>query len=142
MLVLHLWTPIPGEVWRVEGTLGIFIQLSSDLFLIGAFYSIFSIDVLVFFGFKEAKGGFSAKGPYAYCRHPMYLFFGGCVLLTPIMTMDRMVFLVISGIYVAIAIPLEERSLREELGEIYDKYRENVPVIIPRLSPWKPNEIE
>jgi len=32
---------------------------------------------------------------------------------------------------------LEERTLRQELGEAYDHYRVNVPMWIPRLTPWK-----
>jgi len=79
----------------------------------------------------------STKGPYAYCRHPMYLFFGLAGFSRPVMSYGNMEFLLIAVIYVTIAIPLEEGNLREELGDIYDTYRSNVPTIIPRFSPWK-----
>jgi protein-S-isoprenylcysteine O-methyltransferase Ste14 len=37
---------------------------------------------------------------------------------------------------------LEERNLRQELGPGYDLYRANVPMLIPRLTPWRgPKEV-
>jgi len=32
---------------------------------------------------------------------------------------------------------LEEKNLREELGESYEQYCQHVPMFIPRLSAWR-----
>ena len=38
------------------------------------------------------------------------------------MTMTRLVFAVVSGVYILVAIPLEERSIRRASGGSYDDY--------------------
>lgn len=146
-LVLHYWRPIPGVLWETKGTFNLGLRILSYLCLFGGIYSIYVINYLEFFGIDSLLPGRQNQpvkspvlftgGPYAYCRHPMYLFFGLSAFLNPTMTYGDLQFLFIIFIYIVIAIPFEERSLRNELGEDYDLYRQNVPVIIPRPRPWK-----
>jgi protein-S-isoprenylcysteine O-methyltransferase Ste14 len=50
------------------------------------------------------------------------------------MTNTRLVFAVTSSIYLLVAIPLEERSLRQSSGGAYDRYMRKVPwKLVPRL---------
>lgn len=51
------------------------------------------------------------------------------------MTYGRLEFALLGSIYLIIGTFFEERNLREELGEVYNLYRENVPMWIPRLRP-------
>jgi len=56
------------------------------------------------------------------------------VLPTPVMTMTRLVFAVVSCAYLLIAIPLEERTMRASPDGGYDRYMRKVRWrLIPRL---------
>jgi len=147
--VLFLWKPIGRVLWSAEGALFWVLNMISFVCFLGGCYSVLTIRYLDFFGlrsFVPGKGNqadeqpiLSTKGLYAYCRHPMYLFFGLAGFSRPNMSYASMEFLLIAAIYVGLAIPLEEGNLREELGDIYDIYRTNVPAMIPRLTSWKYN---
>jgi protein-S-isoprenylcysteine O-methyltransferase Ste14 len=103
--------------------------------MMSAFASMF---LLVSMKNRPAKSPvFSAKGPYAYCRHPMYLFLLIALWMGSVMTYGRLEFALLGSTYLIIGTFFEERNLREELGEVYNLYRENVPMWIPRLQPWR-----
>jgi protein-S-isoprenylcysteine O-methyltransferase Ste14 len=76
---------------------------------------------------------FKTDGPYGWVRHPIYLGWFLIVFAVPAMTMTRVVFAVISGIYILIAIPLEERSLRRASRGSYDAYAD---LVRWKLVPW------
>ncbi len=69
---------------------------------------------------------FKAAGPYSLVRHPIYLGWFLLVFAVPSMTMTQLVFAVVSGAYVLIAIPFEERSLRRTTDGAYDRYARQV----------------
>jgi len=66
------------------------------------------------------------RGVFGIVRHPLYLGWALFVLGAPYMTATRFVFALVSTIYVAIAIPWEERALIREFGERYEDYRRHV----------------
>jgi protein-S-isoprenylcysteine O-methyltransferase Ste14 len=70
-------------------------------------------------------------GFYRYVRHPMYTVTAMAILLTPMMSLDRLFFLAMIGIYLFFAIPIEERKLRATFGNAYVDYRARVPAMIP-----------
>ncbi len=77
---------------------------------------------------------FKTEGPYGWVRHPIYL--GWFLLVSGVatMTMTRFVFAVISGVYVLVAIPLEERSIRRAAPGRYEEYMRKVPwKLLPRV---------
>jgi protein-S-isoprenylcysteine O-methyltransferase Ste14 len=77
---------------------------------------------------------FKTTGPYGWVRHPIYL--GWFLLVWPVATMTttRLVFAVTSCLYVLIAIPLEERSLRRASGGAYERYMRQVRwKLVPRV---------
>jgi hypothetical protein len=53
------------------------------------------------------------------------------------MSSGRLEFAALSTLYLLVGLRLEERNLRRELGPEYDRYRANVPMLIPRLTPWR-----
>ncbi len=148
-LLLYMWQPIMGVWWRIEG---VPYWMLTSLYLgciAGMIYTSFFIDYLDFLGIRAllraaknrpAKSPiFSAKGPYAHCRHPMYLFLFLAFWTAPVMTYSRLEFAILGSIYLVIGTFFEEQNLRRELGEVYDLYRANVPMWIPRLRPWQVN---
>ena len=83
-----------------------------------------------FFGSWE----FSTRGPYGWVRHPIYLGWFLLVFAVATMTMTRLVFAVVSCVYVLIAIPLEERSLRKTTNGAYERYVRQVRWrLLPRV---------
>jgi protein-S-isoprenylcysteine O-methyltransferase Ste14 len=66
------------------------------------------------------------RGPYRWIRHPIY---AGWLLLTfgvPLMSTTRFVFAAASAVYLLIAIPLEERTLRSTAPLGYARYATQV----------------
>lgn len=99
-----------------------------------------------------------SAGPYAHVRNPLYVgnfitaagfafaFTGGddAVLRTVLIVLSLGVMI---AVY-AIIVPHEERFLAGEFGEAFDRYRRDVPPLLPRLAPaagangvWKPEVI-
>ena len=77
---------------------------------------------------------FKTTGPYGWVRHPIYLGWFLLVWPVPTMTMTRLVFAAASCVYVLVAIPFEERSLRRASGVAYDAYMQKVRwKLLPRL---------
>lgn len=73
-------------------------------------------------------------GVYGLVRHPIYLGWALLVFGAPHMTATRLVFAVISTLYLVVAIPWEERGLVREFGAPYEAYRRQVRWrMLPRL---------
>jgi protein-S-isoprenylcysteine O-methyltransferase Ste14 len=79
-------------------------------------------------------------GPFAYVRNPIYtgtmcLGFGMAALIG-----DPLAF-ILAGLAFAILyfsiVPAEEDFLRKQFGAEYDRYREAVPRLIPRVKAWE-----
>jgi protein-S-isoprenylcysteine O-methyltransferase Ste14 len=129
------WQPIGGEVVRHTGVLAVLhaaAQLAGVLIIALA---VRIIDPLELAGIRRhsAPESLQITGPYRWVRHPVY---SGWLLLTfgpAHMTGDRLLFAGISTIYLLIAMPFEERSLRKSLGQAYDDYKRRVRF---RLIPY------
>ena len=65
---------------------------------------------------------FKTDGPYGWVRHPIYLGWILVVFCVGTMTMTRFVFAATSCVYLLIAIPFEERTLRAQSAGSYDDY--------------------
>jgi protein-S-isoprenylcysteine O-methyltransferase Ste14 len=82
----------------------------------------------------------AVSGPYAYTRNPLYL--GSLVLGIGLTIASGQWWLVLLFIllFVGIYLPtmnVEAEEIQATFGDEYTAYRENVPAIIPRLTPWK-----
>jgi len=79
------------------------------------------------------------SGPYAYVRHPLYL--GSFVILMGYFIMTNNLYLVLAaaivtaGIYMA-TVRVEERNLSAAFPEQYEAYRQAVPGLFPRSTPY------
>lgn len=145
--LLYFWRPIAGVLWTTEGPLYWLLTLSYIVTIIATFYTTRYIDMGEFLGIrthlralknKPPKAPvFCVEGPYSYCRHPMYLLCIVILWIGPTMTYGRLEFALLGTAYFLVGTYLEERNLRAELGKAYEVYRENVPMWIPRLTPWR-----
>lgn len=127
--VCALWQPVGGVAWRLEGPAR---WLPLGLQLAGLWLTIRSaaiIDVFDLAGVRAPRAGaieFKTDGPYGWVRHPIYSGWFLIVFCVGTMTMTRLVFAAASSIYVLVAIPFEERSLRATTGGAYERYAQRV----------------
>jgi len=78
----------------------------------------------------------ATTGPYSYIRHPQYMGFilimFGFLLQWPSL-LTLLMFPVLVVMYVRLA-RHEEREVRAEFGDVYDRYAAKTPAWIPHLS--------
>ena len=136
------WRPIGGVIWNLHSPAG-----RASLYALFAFgwvtvlVSTFFIDHFDLFGVRQvylylrardySPIPFRTPGLYRYVRHPLYL---GWLLVfwsAPTMTLAHLVFALATTGYILLAIQFEERDLTDLYGEVYSKYRERVPMIVP-----------
>jgi methanethiol S-methyltransferase len=142
-VLMWQWRPIPTPVlwhanaawtaalgWSVMG-IGILVLL----------WATFLIDHFELFGLRQGWSTLRARElrdpsfvtPYLYriVRHPLYL---GWLLIfwgTPTMTAGRLLFAAGMSGYILLALRFEERDLVQHIGERYQRYREQVPALLP-----------
>jgi protein-S-isoprenylcysteine O-methyltransferase Ste14 len=122
--VCAAWKPIGGEVYHDAAWLGVLHALVQlvGIWLIAR--SVRTIDALDLAGIRRqsASQGLQIAGPYRLVRHPLYLGWLLAVFGAALMTADRLAFAAITTAYLVIAIPWEERSLRDAFGTEYERY--------------------
>jgi len=141
------WRPVSGHVWRATGAAAWVLSGLYAASLVGLVFVTLHFDYAEFLGLRRVAdriagrparaATLSVEGPYAYCRHPMYLALLAAFWVGPVMTFGRLEFASLSTLYLLIGLRLEKGNLRQELGPAYDLYRHNVPMLIPRLTPWR-----
>jgi methanethiol S-methyltransferase len=135
LAVCWLWQPVPGLAYRLTESwwwLGAAVQTTGVLV---TYFGSRAIDPFDLAGVRQvlqaphgapAHVALQTTGVYRLVRHPIY--FGWVLLVfgTPTMTGTRLAFAVISTLYLAIAVPLEERSLVHAFGAEYRAYQQRV----------------
>ena len=146
--VCALWRPVPGVAWDIDGPWRWALRL---LQVGGVWLTLRSaaiLDVGELAGVTDPAGGllpaadgnanpdaealastagtFRTAGPYGWVRHPIYAGWFLLVFAVVPMTMTRLTFAVVSGLYVLIAIPFEERSMRAGAHDAYRRYEAQV----------------
>jgi methanethiol S-methyltransferase len=129
LAVCWLWRPLAGVVWDASSFAPLFYLAQ----LAGAILTIAAARVVGIWelaGVRQPDHGkvieFRAAGPFAIVRHPIYLAWILLVFATPVMTASRMLFAVVSTLYLIAAIPFEERSLIEAFGDRYAAYQKEM----------------
>ena len=142
--VCALWRPVAGVAWRVNQPVLAWCVVAAQI--IGIWLSLRSaslIDIRELSGLRQLDADaevqsdpppFKTRGPYGWVRHPIYSGWFLIVFGVPVMTMTRLAFAVTSSVYLLIAIPFEERSLRHSSRGAYDQYMRKVRWrLVPRL---------
>jgi protein-S-isoprenylcysteine O-methyltransferase Ste14 len=138
------WQPMGGVVWDVQDPVGRAVLYA--LFAFGwllVLVTTFLINHFDLFGLRQVwlylRGKqytplrFVTPGPYRIVRHPLYVGWFFAFWATPTMTVAHLVFAMATTAYILIAIQLEERDLVRAHGMDYARYRQRVPMLVPRL---------
>ena len=130
------WQPVPGELYRLHAALAWLGYAAQGAGLLLTFMGSAKLDVLDLAGVRpvlDARCGreprhipLETTGWYGVVRHPVYLSWALFVFGVPHMTATRFTFAVISTLYIALAIPLEERTLVQVFGQDYREYQRKV----------------
>ena len=126
--VCVLWKPIGGGVYHHTGVTAVghgFVQVLG-VWIVAQ--SVRTIDPLELAGIRSQSdaAGLQVAGPYRLVRHPLYLGWILVVFGAAFMTGDRFAFAVITTLYLLLAVPWEERSLRAAFGSDYERYMRHV----------------
>ena len=104
-------------------------------------YSSFVIDHFELFGLKQVwqyyqdrphvSASFSERSIYRWMRHPLMFGFILAFWSAPTMTLSRLLFALVSTLWILIAIRIEEHDLGELLGDPYRDYRLRTSMLLP-----------
>ncbi|MDI6743684.1 MAG: isoprenylcysteine carboxylmethyltransferase family protein [Smithella sp.] len=149
LMVLVFWQPSHLVVVKAEGFSFWFLRGVFLLCLAGFFWAVKSLgsfDALGVNSLLDHKGGKSdgvqqitARGPYRWSRHPIYLLLIMIIWACPVLTLDRLVFNILWSVWIVIGAYLEDRDLHREFGDQYSEYSRRVPMLIPYKIFSSPN---
>jgi methanethiol S-methyltransferase len=145
LLLFWQWRTIGMTIWSIEqpaarAVVWVFFAAGWATVLVVTFlinhFDLFGLRqaLLPLIGQPYAKVGFRTPLPYRYVRHPLYLGFLFGFWMTPTMSLAHLVFAVATTVYIVLAIQFEERDLVAEHGVSYERYRNAVPMLLPRLG--------
>jgi len=142
-LLMWQWRPIPTPVlWHASAGWSIALGWSVMGFgVVVLLWATFLIDHFELLGLRQGWSTLRGRElrepafvtPYLYkiVRHPQYL---GWLLIfwgTPTMSAGHLLFAIGMSGYILVAIRFEERDLVKHIGERYQRYREQVPPLVP-----------
>ncbi len=142
-LALVVWQQ-PGEpLWQWQGMAFYLANAMALLAAIAFLYSLSMYDMAEFWGMRQLRCKvsevkdmecFKISPFHRYVRHPWYTMLLVILWTRDITTTTLLVYALIT-LYLALGSRLEERKLIAYHGEVYQRYRERVPGLIPR--PWR-----
>ena len=117
------------------------------LFILGLLLSIHGVSIRIWSSGHIRKGKeLTTSGPYAYSRNPLYIgslliALGFCIASTsPVNSISTTIiwlyFLIGFCLIYAVQISREEDVLSEKFSEDFEKYRKEVPIFFPSISPY------
>jgi len=146
VLVMGFWQSTGLVLWAlpVPQNLAYAISLVTFWSLLAiSFFLVSRLDLLEFVGLRqltrperaiqrsEGTPRLIQDGIYGVVRHPIYFFTFLAFVAAPVMPLDRMLVFLGSSLYLAFALPIEERKLIALFGRAYEDYQRKVPAIIP-----------
>jgi protein-S-isoprenylcysteine O-methyltransferase Ste14 len=136
LVVCGWWQPVPGLVYRLDGGwrwLGYGVQVAGMLLTHLGSRQLDALDLAGIRQVRDAGRGVAPARPplvttgvFRLVRHPLYFGWALLVFGAPTMTATRLVFAIVSTLYLMIAIPFEERALVHLFGPEYAAYRARV----------------
>lgn len=146
LLLFWQWQPIGGVVWDAgQGVLSWILVGGYAAGLLIVLLSTFMINHFDLFGLRQVylylRGQEYTPVPfrtpffYRYVRHPLYVGWFLTFWCAPVMTAAHLFFAVMTSAYILVAIRFEENDLVKAYGRKYEQYREQVPMLIPAVTP-------
>lgn len=143
LAIIIFWQPMPSVIWDVRSGTGNFVlQALFWAAWLNLLLSTFLIDHFDLFGLRQTwmyfRGlpykhpGFQTPAEYKYVRHPIYFSFLIAFWSAPHMTLGHLFFAVMCTGFMLVGIWFEERDLVSFHGERYLRYKNQVPMLIPR----------
>jgi methanethiol S-methyltransferase len=144
--LMGMWQPTDEVIWRLplremgENVISFFLFWG---FMLPAGKLITRFGVLDFIGLRQLglKAGqlkrtegnekLIVEGFYRWVRHPVYTLTLAAFVITPLMTLDRMLVFLATCLYLCFGVPVEERKLVRQFGRAYENYRRSTPAIVP-----------
>ena len=127
------WQRVPGVVYQQPAAVAWIGWTAQALGVVLTVAAARVLDALDLAGIRQTQSPRAATAPairmvwpFTVVRHPIYLGWALIVLGAPTMTLDRLVWAIVSTVYLAIAIPWEERSLSAAAGPAYSAYQRRV----------------
>jgi protein-S-isoprenylcysteine O-methyltransferase Ste14 len=145
MLLFWQWRAIGGTVWDMGTGLPRAIVLGVyAIGLITVLLSTFLINHFDLFGLRQVylylRGRrytqleFRTPFFYRYVRHPLYVGWLLTFWAAPVMTAAHLFFAVMTTVYILVAVQFEEADLVKVYGNTYERYRSNVPMMVPAIG--------
>jgi protein-S-isoprenylcysteine O-methyltransferase Ste14 len=140
--ILGLIILLPSDVlWIISSPWLYLTVLLQVLAVVGALVTILQTDVMAFIGIRQAlhpdqkfENKLILRGFYKVVRHPMYLFGLIILWLIPYMTDLLLAWVIASTLYFIFGSIPEEQKLLSQFGDDYQKYRNEIPWLIPGLK--------
>ena len=139
------WQPLGGTIWNIENPIGRLVMyqlfgLGFGVVLIATFlinhFDLFGLRQVWLYLTGQPYTELTFRTPlfYKYIRHPLYVGWFMAFWFTPTMTGAHLLFAVMTTAYILLAIRWEENDLIASHGESYIRYRESVPMFLPKGS--------
>jgi protein-S-isoprenylcysteine O-methyltransferase Ste14 len=146
--LFRFWQPIGGTVWNIaepaaRNAVNVAFGFGFALVLVATFlinhFDLFGLRQVSLFLAGRPYTHLEFRTPlfYKYVRHPLYIGWFIAFWATPTMTGAHLLFAVMTSAYMLMAIRWEEKDLIMVHGAKYENYRQNVPKLIPSLSPYR-----
>lgn len=141
---IAFWQPLPGVVWQVEQSglkivmWGLF-GLGWSYLLLATFvtnhFELMGLRQIYLYFRKQPYHSikFTKKFMYSYSRHPMMLGLLVGMWCVPVMSVSQFIMASLFTLYVFIGLFFEERDLSKEFGDAYNKYKNEVASLIPKI---------
>lgn len=137
------WEPIPVTLFHLTGTAALVAHAVFGLGVMLVLVSTFLIDHFELFGLRQVVEHFRGRALtrprfrvsplHRWVRHPLYVGWILTFFATPHLTVGRLLLALGMTVYILVAIRHEEKDLVAEHGPSYERYRREVPMLIPRL---------
>ena len=146
VLLMALWRPLPRIVWQADGALRIALLVMFWAGVLVTLAGSHMLDGLELFGVRQVLAWFRGRALprvpfrtpalYRVVRHPMMAGMLVSFWATPAMTQRRLLLAAAMSGYILAAVRwLEERDLRKASGAEYERYRREVPMLLPVRMP-------
>jgi protein-S-isoprenylcysteine O-methyltransferase Ste14 len=136
------WRPMPTVLWHIDNphvaTAVIALSFAGWMIVLS---STFLINHFELFGLHQVVNNLASRPMpavrfmtpmlYQLVRHPIYLGFIIAFWAAPVMTIGHLLFAAITTAYIFVGIFLEERDLVAFFGDVYRRYQDRVPMLVP-----------